>query len=671
VAVAALPKMLRTPAAASTVVSIISNVEPATWHRATAYFCFVDAEAGWAIKVYLLVLSWAMVVAQIVAYCAITVYATQPPCFDSNQCPPGSSCATTQESVDSGKQVASKRCFYDTLIDYDDDGGYQIGNIEAQVALRSVVTVLGMTWLDWFVLVLAGIVIALSLASELRDVVYCHVTAVAGGWGRNRPRRPVSKRYLSWALPFWLLNSVVRGWIVPPLLLGAVRTLVIHRGADAVSICLNAVAILFLLDIDQLAYTFGLAEELKDRVDTRGREAAELGPSETRVIDGSKLVFGALVPATIVASVLIGRCKTDPIPEGTVLDPEKVTCYDDPRVDLRDSDGAVWAILICFLLVAATNAVLSDDIGTITDVIFRPMWVRDKKEVAANGDGRGLNDELEERHGRLTRALLLVSTALLGLAVWYVVFQRNVLDYMAASPAQPCPTSQQMKAFSEWEALPADKRPTYDISEHGFGSTCGSISFPGGRDGCYPDYASPNSRFCDCEGGLVGETCQVDLCLEPNAPKCTNGQVCVGAVDEGYRPDCVLGKRKGYSLNPGESDRIDGFPDVPSLCRFARQTGQTDNDCGLLRSEGDYVGLNESGCRSLAVCVDPSDACVPPRDLDDGQPPPPKGRLVRCSDVIVRWALGEFDGLDAELEADPDSDVYCRLFPQENIEECA
>ena len=54
----------------------------------------------------------------------------------------------------------------------------------------------------------------------------------------------------------FLLSSLqnVRRWALIPILVGVIPTLVIYGGQSSLSICMNTVALLFMLDIDNYAY---------------------------------------------------------------------------------------------------------------------------------------------------------------------------------------------------------------------------------------------------------------------------------------------------------------------------------------------------------------------------------------------------------------------------------
>ena len=102
----------------------------------------------------------------------------------------------------------------------------------------------------------------------------------------------------SWRFALSLLGGV-RRWVFLPSLVMAVPALVLLRGGDALSVCLNTVAVLFLCEIDNLAYAVFLPEKLHARVEDEGR--VELGEVEAAALMRSKT-------AHVVALVLVVPC---------------------------------------------------------------------------------------------------------------------------------------------------------------------------------------------------------------------------------------------------------------------------------------------------------------------------------------------------------------------------
>ena len=76
-----------------------------------------------------------------------------------------------------------------------------------------------------------------------------------------------------------------------------------HRmGGDALSVCLNSVAIVFILEIDNAIFTLGIAERLRARVETNGR--VQLSEEEAEMFARTKPLHVCLVVAYLVGSAV-------------------------------------------------------------------------------------------------------------------------------------------------------------------------------------------------------------------------------------------------------------------------------------------------------------------------------------------------------------------------------
>ena len=87
----------------------------------------------------------------------------------------------------------------------------------------------------------------------------------------------------------------IRRWVFLPSLFADIQALVISRGGDAMSLALNAVAILFLLELDNVLYAIGLAERVRSRIETAGR--VELDGTEMKSLAISKTAYTLIIPS--------------------------------------------------------------------------------------------------------------------------------------------------------------------------------------------------------------------------------------------------------------------------------------------------------------------------------------------------------------------------------------
>jgi hypothetical protein len=83
-----------------------------------------------------------------------------------------------------------------------------------------------------------------------------------------------------------------------------VAALVLSKGGDALSVCFNTVAVLFLCEIDNLVYAIGMGEKLRARVETDGR--VELGEGEANALMLSKLQHVCVLVLAVPCGVWVG-----------------------------------------------------------------------------------------------------------------------------------------------------------------------------------------------------------------------------------------------------------------------------------------------------------------------------------------------------------------------------
>lgn len=117
-----------------------------------------------------------------------------------------------------------------------------------------------MATFDWIALLFAAFMVALAVIGELKDIELVDLAV----------RRAEDKLEQRWVLALRLLGGV-RRWLFLPTLVMAVPFIVLMKGGDALSVCFNTVALLFLCDIDNLTYRILLNERLRTRVEVRGK----------------------------------------------------------------------------------------------------------------------------------------------------------------------------------------------------------------------------------------------------------------------------------------------------------------------------------------------------------------------------------------------------------------
>ena len=145
---------------------------------------------------------------------------------------------------------------------------------------------------DWLALIMAAIVIASVVFGEVRDILLC-VFAIE----TIHERREI---HHGWRFAIGLLNMLrLCGFL--PFLLGAVMMLVLVRGANVLAVCLNAVAVLFLVELDNLVFSHGLGEETRAEAEEFGR--VPVNADYRRRIDVIKHMCLLTIPSAICWAV--------------------------------------------------------------------------------------------------------------------------------------------------------------------------------------------------------------------------------------------------------------------------------------------------------------------------------------------------------------------------------
>eukprot|EP01043_Picozoa_sp_COSAG02_P060381 COSAG02_NODE_7878_length_2806_cov_7.132989_1_plen_486_part_00 len=146
---------------------------------------------------------------------------------------------------------------------------------------------------DAVALAFATFIVAFTVVGELRDIELCSMAVVHAGDKLSKGWR--------FALGFML---GMRRWMFLPALVQSVPTLVLFKGGDALSICFNTVAILFLCDIDNIAFALALGERMRARVEAVA--PVEMDDAEACAMARTKVVHLALIVLTVLGAVWSG-----------------------------------------------------------------------------------------------------------------------------------------------------------------------------------------------------------------------------------------------------------------------------------------------------------------------------------------------------------------------------
>jgi hypothetical protein len=147
-----------------------------------------------------------------------------------------------------------------------------------------------LSFFDWVALAFAFTIIGLAVVGELKDIELCTLAIERYGDALE----------LKWRRAL-LLCQAVRRFTFLPVMLIATCSIIVIMGGDALTACFNSLAILFMTEIDNTAYLFGLGERARARVESMGR--VELSKAEVEAMARTKLVHLVLVVAVCLVSV--------------------------------------------------------------------------------------------------------------------------------------------------------------------------------------------------------------------------------------------------------------------------------------------------------------------------------------------------------------------------------
>ena len=145
---------------------------------------------------------------------------------------------------------------------------------------------------DWLTLGLASMVVAFAVFAEMRDCMLAEIAL------RDvSERREVSR---GWRFAIRGLNFA-RYYIMLPNVILSVVALVLNDGGRVKDVCLNTVAVVFLLDIDDLAFRHGLDERTRKEAEENAR--VRVTDADERILNAVKLVCVLAIPATVFVGV--------------------------------------------------------------------------------------------------------------------------------------------------------------------------------------------------------------------------------------------------------------------------------------------------------------------------------------------------------------------------------
>ena len=148
---------------------------------------------------------------------------------------------------------------------------------------------------DWFALFLASLVVAFGVFAEIRDGMLMEIALREISKRREVPR--------GWRFAIHGLNFA-RYFILFPNILFSVMSLVHDNGGRVRDICLNTVAVLFLLEVDNLAFLHGLSERARMEAEESAGAHEHVTEHDLQSMDAVKLACVLAIPS----AVFIGVC---------------------------------------------------------------------------------------------------------------------------------------------------------------------------------------------------------------------------------------------------------------------------------------------------------------------------------------------------------------------------
>ena len=147
---------------------------------------------------------------------------------------------------------------------------------------------------DWVALFLASLVISFAVFAEIRDGVLMEIALREISKRREVPR--------GWRFAIHGLNFA-RYFILFPKILFSVMSLVHENGGRGRDICLNTVAVLFLLEVDNMAFLHGLGERTRMEAEEHSGIHEHVTEHDLQTMDAVKLVCVLAIPCAVMGGV--------------------------------------------------------------------------------------------------------------------------------------------------------------------------------------------------------------------------------------------------------------------------------------------------------------------------------------------------------------------------------
>ena len=144
-----------------------------------------------------------------------------------------------------------------TLSDLDGSTGLTVSIMNKR--LLAMTNTKAMSIADWVALAMCAYIVGLNIAGEVKDMMLCEMSI-------DSKKDDLSQ---GWLLALTALGRLRSQILLAPLM-GAIPAVVLTQGGHSLAICFNTIAILFITEVDNVSYQFGLSERAKESVDAHG-----------------------------------------------------------------------------------------------------------------------------------------------------------------------------------------------------------------------------------------------------------------------------------------------------------------------------------------------------------------------------------------------------------------
>ena len=273
----------------------LATREPHSFHQTTIYYGLVRQDTPPRRKYGLLAASIGIVFLQCFVATGLSLGVNLSSCSEHSDCTLGTWCeqglcewclthnehccrANSTKSCEWGEKETQDMCSACTT-----SKGFETFGDFARERVDS------MMLQDWLALLLASLVVAFAVFVEMRDCLLCEksLRVIA-------KRRDVAR---GWRFAIRGLN-MARYYILLPNVILSVVMLVLNDGGNVKNVCLNTVAVLFLLEVDNLAFLHGLGERTRMEAE---EQRVRVTDDDLETIDAVKLACVLAIPGVVLA----------------------------------------------------------------------------------------------------------------------------------------------------------------------------------------------------------------------------------------------------------------------------------------------------------------------------------------------------------------------------------